>query len=448
MRERTRFEAELVALGLRAASPAALPRREFEVDDLREYQARVRPVADPLAKFRIQGGLYSAAEKKYAITHPKGFMLTAPVLGKEERSLGGRAPATLTVSKELARFEGGRLGDYVQNYNDFSNLFEEVLRHIGRMRDLLSVGAPEAPTDLSKAQQHTLRPTDNSEATLMKKELFDRWRGAQQAYAEADSRGNLAGGRIHESLAASREFYLARQDFWQAQGELRRTIAEAKRLGKPTFDLDIKLNDLAEIVMGINVVDSGLGLLHVVDYMLEARNKRKEYDAKMKVFADVVKNTNEALRDRFEAMKNAGERYWTRLETYRTSLIERDKARVAARAAALRFGQAIAPTSEKRDPVLALLRMPAAVSDAWRALAIVGPAALKKLQAVLTSKALLDRANFHYAKPDPLGLDDITQIRKSYARAASWTGVLTKDDVEEWVAMDKLWQEVFIRFNQ
>ncbi len=448
MRERTRFEAELVALGLRTVSPGAFARREFEVDDPREYQARVRPAADPLAKFRIQGGLYSAAEKKHATTHPKGFMLTAPTLGKEERSLGGRAPATLTVRKELARFEGGKLGDYVQNYNDFCNLFEEVLRHIGRMRDLLSVGAPEAPTDLSRAQQYALRPTDNSQATILKKEIFDRWRSAQRAYAEADSRGNLARGRIQELLEASRGFYLARQDFWQAQGEFRRTIAEAKRLGKPTFDLDIKLNDLAEIVMGINVVDSGLGLLHVVDYVLEARNKRKEYDAKMKTFADIVKNTNEALRDRFEAMKNAGESYWMRLDDYGKSRAARDRARLDARAGALRFGQAIAPPSEKRDSVLASIRMPAAVSDAWRALAIVGPAALKKLQAVLASKALLDRANFHYAKPDPLGLDDMTQLRKSYARAASWTGVLTKDDVEEWVAMDKLWQEVFIRFNQ
>lgn len=437
MRERTRFEAELVALGLRGVSSGAV-RREFEVYEPREYQARLVPAAD---KFRITGGLYTASEKTYAATHPKGLLLTAPVIGKQERSLVGRAPATLTVSKELARFEGGKLGEYVQNYNDFSNLFEEVLRHIGRLRDLLSAGAPEAPTDLNATQKYALRPTDNSQATAAKKEAYRSWRNAQEQYAAADSKGNLIAGRVHELLKASRAFDLARQNFWQAQGEFRRTVAEAKRLGKPTFDLDIKLTDVAEVVQG------GLGLLHVVDYVLEARNKRKEYDAKMKKFADVVKNTNSALRDHFEAMKNAGEVYWDRLADYRTSIDAQSAARGNARQRAMLLGQQLAPRSEKRNRVLAIIRMPALVSDAWRALAIVGPTALRRLQAVLASEEMLKRANFHYARPDPFGLADITQIRLSYARADSWKGVLTKDDVAEWVAMNGLWDETFTKFN-
>lgn len=441
MRERTRLEAELVALGLRRAGPALALVREREVYEPREYQARVGGAVDPMDRFRIRGGLYTAAEKKHAASHPRGLLLTAPVIGKQERSLVGRAPASLSISKELARFEAGKLGEYVQNYNDFSDLFEEVLRHIGRLRDLLSAGAPEAPTDLNATQQTSLRPTDNSQATAAKKRAYRDWRNAQAEYATTDSKGNLVGGSVQQMLKASRAFDLSRQDFWQAQGEFRRTLAEAKRLGKPTFDLDIKLADVVEVAQG------GLGLLHVADYVLEARSKRKEYDAKMKVFADVVKNTNTALRDHFEAMKNAGEVYWERLADYRGSIDARNAARANARERVMLFGQELAPRSEKRNQVLATIRMPALVADAWRALAITGKAALRRLQAVLGSEELLKRANFHYAKRDPFGIEDITQIIQSFKRADSWKGVLTKDDVEEWAAMSKLWDETFTKFN-
>lgn len=441
MQERTRLEAELAALGLRSARAAAPAQREFEADVAREYLAPVSRMVDRLERFRIKGGLYTPAEKTYAASHSRGLLLTAPVVGKQERSLAGRAPATLTVSKELARFEGGKLGAYVQNYNDFSNLLEEVLRHIGRLRDLLSAGAPEAPTDLTATQKATLRPTGNSQATAAKKRAYRDWRTAQKEYAMADSKGNLSGGRMHEMLKASRAFDLARQEFWQAQGEFRRTLAEAKRSGKPVFDLDIKLNDVVEIVQG------GLGLLHVVDYVLEARSKRKEYDAKMKAFADILRATQGALRDQFEAMTNAGEVYWERLADYRGNIDARNAARADARERAMLLGQELAPRGEKRNRVLAAIRMPALVSDAWRALAITGPVALRKLQAVLAAEDMLKETNFHYAKRDPFGLEDITQARKSFAQAASWTGVLTKDDVEEWAAMNKLWDETFTKFN-
>ena len=441
MLERTRLEAELAALGVGTARAAAPALREFEADLGREYQVAVGRAGDRADRFRIRGGLYTPAEKTYAASHSKGLLLTAPVVGRQERSLAGRAPATLTVSKELARFEGGALGTYVQNYNDFGNLLEEVLRHIGRLRDLLSAGAPEAPTDLTATQKATLRPTDNSQATAAKKRAYRDWRIAQKEYATADSKGNLSGGRMHEMLQASRAFDLARQEFWQAQGEFRRTLAEAKRLGKPVFDLDVKLADVVEIVQG------GLGLLHVVDYVLEARDKRRAYDAKMKAFADILKATQGALRDRFEAMKNAGEVYWERLADYRRSIDARNAARGDARERAMLLGQELAPRGEKRNRVLAAIRMPALVSDAWRVLAITGPLALRKLQAVLAAEDMLKRAIFHHARRDPYGLEDITRVRQSIAQAASWTGVLTRDDVEEWVAMNRLWDETFTKFN-
>ena len=42
---------------------------------------------------------------------------------------------------------------------------------------------------------------------------------------------------------------------------------------------------------------------------------------------------------------------------------------------------------------------------------------------------------------------DITQIRRAWQQANSWSPVLASDDVEEWTAVDRLWDEVFTKFN-
>ena len=404
---------------------------------------RTSKQTDKFERFRIKGGLYTAKERAFASRHPSGLMLTAPsVVGKEERQLTERAPATFMVGKEMVRFEGGKLGGYVQDYNEFCIHFEEVLRHIGRLRDLLSAGAPEAPTDLTATQRFVLRPTDDSQDSVGKKKLYSSWRDAQMSFATTDSKGYLSGGRANDVIEASRSFFKARQGFWQAHGDLYRTIAEAKRLNKPTYDLDIKLVDVSEVL----IPTDPRAFLHVVDYGLEVRSKRKEYDARMKAFADIVKNTNSALRDKFEAFNNAGEVYWEKLATYRKSLDARNSARIKAREQAALFGQSLSPRSEKRDSVLAAIRMPVLVADAWRSLAVLGPPAIKKLNSVLKSRTLLERAKFHYAKPDPFRTKDITHILESYNRANSWKDVLTKDDVDEWVAMNKLWDETFDKF--
>jgi hypothetical protein len=443
MRERIRFEMELAALGLRPPPRGSALQQSFEMDEpAAEREARPRRVNDKFDRYRIRGGLYSAKEKAHAATHPDGLLLTVPpVIGRQERDLVSRGPATIRISKEMARFEGGKLGDYVQRFNEFSNHCEEVLRHIGRLRDLLSAGAPEAPTDMTARQKFSLRPTDNTQPSNAKKKAYTQWRAAQRLYAETDRQGNLSRGSAHDVVIAGREFDEARMDYWQAVGQMRRTIAEARRLNKPTFDMDIKLADVVEVLQG------EWGLLHAVDYVLEARAKRREYDARMKVFADVVKNTDSALRDHFEALKNAGEKYWRRHAAYRTSLDARAKARGEARRLAAELGQELAPPSERRDPVLASIRMPALVADAWRVLAIIGPQALKRLTAVLASDRLLGRANFHFARPDPFGVSDMTAVRRSFAQAQTWKEVLTRDDVEEWVAMNRLWDETFNRFH-
>src|SRR5262245_6052257 len=77
--------------------------------------------------YRIEGGKYSPQEKRDAAQRPDGLVLTASVVGKQERKLSSLAPAPISVRKELMRFEAGRLGEFVSDYNDFTQYFEEVL---------------------------------------------------------------------------------------------------------------------------------------------------------------------------------------------------------------------------------------------------------------------------------------------------------------------------------
>ena len=159
-------------------------------------------------------------------------------------------------------------------------------------------------------------------------------------------------------------------------------------------------------------------------------------------------DTNAAVRDDLETFQNAGERYWMHVKLHREKVNERDKARTEARKKAALFAQSLGPASEKRKAVLAAIRMPAQVADAWRTLAIAGPRALKALESLKGRWSTLDAAIFHFkrAKPDPFGQEDITQIVLAARRAESWKGVLTKDDVEEWVAMNGLWEEAYAKF--
>jgi hypothetical protein len=129
---------------------------------------------------------------------------------------------------------------------------------------------------------------------------------------------------------------------------------------------------------------------------------------------------------------------------------ERDKARIESRQRAGLLGQAIADPSESRNPALAEVRMPALVADAWHALATIGPPTREKLSEVLAGRGVVEKASLKYAKwrgGDPLGLEDITQIRRAWQKVLSWEVVLTKEDVEEWVAMNKMWEDTLVKFN-
>jgi hypothetical protein len=414
--------------------------QELEVNDPRAYEM--------IEPYVIRGGLYDPREKTYHAGHRKGLIRTSSIVGEQELNLVRRAPYTLSIGKEMTRFEAGEMGKWVADYNAFTHHFKEVLRSIGRLRDLLSAGAPEAPTDLTPVQKRALRPTDDTKASGSKKDRYRQWRAAQDRYA-AEHQGKLVGGFVFEVAQTGRDFDFARQAFWQAQGKLARSVAEGKRLKKPQFeDIDVSLADIAGVVSAGSVPGAaiaGLGIL--VDWALEARKHRKEYDAKMKQLEQMVKNAKGINADDFEAFKGAGEKYWAHYFNHRRSIWERDKARDAARQAAALLGQELAPLSETRGIVLGAIRMPALVSDAWRSLAIIGPNALKKLSSVLAARELIGKAKFHYQKTKPDPYSELSDIIRAYNMARSWRNVLTQEEIDEWKQMNKLWVETFDTFN-
>ena len=159
-----------------------------------------------MAPYIIEGGHYNEKEKVRARQHPAGLLLTASVIGKEEQKLRDRAPYPITVSKERMRFGGGKLGEFVNDYNDFTHYTDEVLIGIGRLRDLLSAGAPEEPGEMTAAQTRALRPTDNSQASTLKKQSYREWRAAQNLYATKS--GSVLGGSAFDVTTTGRKLDL------------------------------------------------------------------------------------------------------------------------------------------------------------------------------------------------------------------------------------------------
>ena len=94
--------------------------------------------------------------------------------------------------------------------------------------------------------------------------------------------------------------------------------------------------------------------------------------------------------------------------------------------------------------------MPLLVADAWQALATVGPPAREKLRKALAGREVVESASRRDWgwRDDPLELNDITQIRHAWQRALSWEPVLAREDIEEWVAMAKLWEATLTKFNR
>ncbi len=392
--------------------------------------------------YSIHGGLYNRDQKKYHASHRSGLLRTASIVGRQERKLYDLSPGRILIGKELTRYENGKLGDWIEDYNAFTDYFEEVLRAIGRLRDLISAGAPEAPGDMTPFQKLSFKPTDDGARGGRIKPPYQAWRAEQEKYLKL----------VIDAAAIGREVGRRRKDFWQAQGELARAIGVAKRMSKPEFEaIDAKLSDVVSIATaGTLATGVVTGAAVLIDWIVEARKNREAYDRKLGLFIETVRDQKDAIKDRLEAMQNASARYWTDVTRYRTTIDERDLARKKSREAAGTFTQNLLERSEKRPSKYGSVRMPAQIAEAWRTLAIVGPRALKLQTSLKQRWGLVDDAakRFRRLKSDPLGVDDITQVARAALRADSWREVLTKDDVEEWIAMSGLWEETYTKFFQ
>ncbi len=416
-------------------------------DDLAQSEAEAENEEDDYA---IRGNRYTSQEKQYASTHPSGLVLTSSVIGRLERRLTARAPWPLSVSKEWARFGAGRLGDFVTDYNDFVQYFGEVLTAIGRLQDLLSAGAPELPNLMTSRQKYALRPTTDRPEDTDKKILYRQWRDEQAKYANAE--GGILRGLVFDAASTAGQFEVQRHEFWQAAGELKRTIAEAKRLGKnkPTYDaLELSLSD------ALVLVNPYASAAKAIDIVVDAYQKRKEYEEKMNEFAARVSGANDEVKDRYEKLRDVEKSYWAALLRHRQSVLDRDRTRLEARQKAALLGQKLAPPGERRLSVLAEIRMPILVADAWHALAVIGPPSRAKLSNALKGRAVVEEASRRDLSWRPKSMSgppadpfaEITQIRRAWQQANSWSSILASDDVEEWTAVHKLWDEVFTKFN-
>lgn len=416
-------------------------------------EATFQALAEDVGDYEIAGGKYTAAEKERAAKHPAGLILTASVVGRMEQRLTMRAPYSLSVDKEWIRFGSGRLGEFVDDYNDFTYYFGEVLTGIGRLQDLLSAGAPEIPDFMTSRQKQALRPTTDKPEDAEKKTLYRDWRAEQAKYANAD--GGVLRGLVFQVSDTAHKFERDRETFWQATGDLRQAIAEAKRLAKnkPAYEaLDLKLSDALSLAAAIAEGGPMAPLTvaaYAVDAVINAREKRKEYDKKMNEFWEIARAVEPRLQDRHEKVRNAQDAYWDAVLAHAQAVRDRDKARVEARQRAALLGQKLAPAGEGRSEVLAEIRMPILVADAWRALAIIGPPARAKLRKTLAGRDVVEQASLKdlswRGQQNPFA--DITLIRRAWQRALSWEPVLTSDAIQDWQSVDKLWDEVYNKFN-
>jgi hypothetical protein len=438
IRERNRLNVELATLGLKEASRPFPLTRSFERQVPLAYET-----PDPFDEFRIRGGLYSAAEKARALGK-NGLILTYSVIEKEERHIANKIPASIgMVSSDTARFANGKLGEWVVTYDEFTDYLEEVLRAIGRLRDLVSAGSPELPTDMTKLQKQTYRPSDDTAATSDRKTKYQLWTQLQRAYADAGGPNLTApySGLAFDVPKTRAEFIDRRQEFWHAQDDLKRVIAEAKRQGKPTADIELKFGDLLSVLSG------GWDLaVTVADSVYQAYQKRKEYDEKIKQFEELMKHAKTEIRNAFETLKTSGDRYWRALKLYREVISKRNKTRSDSRAAAGLFGQSMVKKSSS-SVVAASIRMPAIVADSWRILAIIGPEMRNKLHVLTGAGELIkDAGRPQLWRPDLYG-SDITHILRAFRRSKFWAQVFTKEEVDEWRAANRLWAELFGRID-
>lgn len=280
MRERNRLDIEVARLGLKPLPQGLRAAREMTCISL-ELES-----PDPMAPYYIVGGAYTPDQKRDASQHPRGLILTASVVGREERKLSVQGPSPINIGKDLTNFENGKLAEAIAHFNAFTFYFDEVLRAIGRLRDLLSAGAPEAPKLMSALQAHALRPTNDRSSDAPKNIAYDAWRKAQREYVSASDAGKLNGGVVYEVADKSKKIVAARYEFWQADGDLRR-ILKAKLSAREFQAISLSMNSLASIIFSGSVKAAATAGASIgLDLILEARENRKDYDRQMKKLED------------------------------------------------------------------------------------------------------------------------------------------------------------------
>jgi hypothetical protein len=64
---------------------------------------------------------------------------------------------------------------------------------------------------------------------------------------------------------------------------------------------------------------------------------------------------------------------------------------------------------------------------------------------VLASRSLLEKARIYFTGHDSFG---VKAVLEAFNQALFLKNVLTQEEVEDWTAMNKLWEETFTRFFQ
>ena len=403
--------------------------------------------ADPLDRYRIRGGLYSPEYKAVALL-PNGFVLTVTELGREERRLTGGGPNTLAVGRDLALFEGGALGDFVVQFNEFVIYLDEILSNIGRLRDLLSVGAPETPDHLDQVQRKSLTPTKDGDQST-KKPNYERWLASQLEYVGLSPSGHPI-GFVFDAASTGRELHRARHAYWRAQGRLLRSLAT--RLDKPSFEAaSLTLGDIASVVTAGPILKSAVagpfvaGLVVLTDWLLAMRKARVEYDEKMVMFSKQLQKFKAEVADELREMIDAGQNYWDKYGTHLTKIDNGQMKKMQSRKAAANLGDALGSPrfAPQRN---AKIRMPILVSDAYRALAVLGPAALALLPKLLRSGRLVNRAIVHFTNRSPVLTSEIRLVTRAYNDLLKARSIVTKENIAWWVSVDDFWKEEFNKF--
>lgn len=394
-----------------------------------------------LRPFSVVGGLnYTAAERRHAKEGRQGLLLTSAVLGLNEKQLQKVAPPTIAVGKELDLFGGGRLGHFVDSYNEFAVAAGELLHGVGRIQDLVQTGAPLFPENMSAAQKKGMRPTDDTNPGAERKTALDTWKSANTAYARA----------VDDRVGAPERVSQGRRAFWNAQAgleaELKRARATLGASNPGKFKvLEVEVNDLVSVLVagfegGPSNAAKELGLT-AVGKVLSAPKKREDWDKQVAQHKANLEASDAVLANEAQKLIDAGRTFhFARIDLMKAGPAT-DAARHKKRKDAAMFGQYSAPVSEKRNNVLAEIRMPLMMADAYDAAAVGLPRAERALQQALKAEPTVKKALIWYrnerARADKYKRDsrdstkqstpyfhDITSVRDAYVEVKRWPEIL------------------------